>query len=43
MRKVLKGAHGSQEVWLALIILAMIAVLSILRPNFLSLQNMLDL
>src|SRR4051795_2468646 len=43
MRKVLKGAHGSQEVWLALIILAMIVVLSILRPNFLSLQNMLDL
>ena len=43
MLKLLRGSHVSQEVWLALIVVAMIVVLSILRPNFLSLQNGLDL
>lgn len=43
MRKVLRGSRVSQEAWLGLIVLAMAVVLSILRPNFLSLQNGLDL
>lgn len=43
MGKALRGLRASQEFWLALVILAMCVVLSVLRPNFLSLQNGLDL
>lgn len=43
MRKMLRGSRVSQEVWLGLIVLAMAITFSILRPNFLSLQNGLDL
>lgn len=43
MPKASRGLLGSQELWLGLVILAMCVALSILRPNFLSLQNGLDL
>lgn len=43
MRDALRRLGASQELWLGLVILAMCAVLSVLRPNFLSLQNGLDL
>ncbi len=41
--KRLRRLRASQELWLGLVILAMCVVLSVLRPNFLSLQNGLDL
>ena len=43
---MLKGARGfrqSQEFWLVMVTATLAVVLSILRPNFLSLQNLLDL
>src|ERR1700709_534262 len=43
MRAALRRLGVSQEIWLGLVILAMCVVLSVLRPNFLSLQNGLDL
>lgn len=43
MREALRRLGASQEIWLGLVILAMCVVLSVLRPNFLSLQNGLDL
>ena len=43
MPKASRGLLASQELWLGLVILAMCVVLSVLRPNFLSLQNGLDL
>ena len=43
MPKASRGLLASQELWLGLVILAMCIALSVLRPNFLSLQNGLDL
>lgn len=43
MHEVWQRLRRSQEVWLGLVVLAMAIALSILRPNFLSLQNGLDL
>ena len=43
MRDALRRLRASQELWLGLVILAMCVPLSVLRPNFLSLQNGLDL
>jgi simple sugar transport system permease protein/ribose transport system permease protein len=43
MHKAYQRFRSSQEFWLAVVIVALVVVLSILRPNFLSLQNILDL
>ena len=43
MRKASWGRRLPQELWLGLVIFGMVVVLSILRPNFLSMQNGLDL
>lgn len=43
MREKSRLARAPQELRLGLVILAMIVVLSLLRPNFLSLQNILEM
>jgi simple sugar transport system permease protein len=43
MREKSRWARAPQELRLGLVILAMIVVLSLLRPNFLSLQNILEM
>ncbi len=43
MSKSARGFRQSQEFWLVIVTATLVVVLSILRPNFLSLQNLLDL
>jgi simple sugar transport system permease protein len=43
MREALRRFRQAQEFWLALVIVLLVIVMSILRPNFLSLQNIFDL
>ncbi len=43
MLKAARGFRQSQEFWLVMVTATLVVVLSILRPNFLSLQNLLDL
>jgi len=43
MRDGLKKLHKKQEFWLSVFLGLFIVILSLLRPNFISLQNILDL
>ncbi|MFH6786856.1 MULTISPECIES: ABC transporter permease [Methylobacterium] len=43
MRKGPRRGRAPQELWLGLVILAMVVVLTALRPNFLSIQNILEM
>ncbi len=43
MRNASRGGRAPQELWLGLVVLGMVVVLTALRPNFLSVQNILEM
>ncbi|SEP07419.1 simple sugar transport system permease protein [Methylobacterium sp. ap11] len=43
MRNATRGGRAPQELWLGLVVLGMVVVLTALRPNFLSVQNILEM
>ncbi|BAQ48895.1 MULTISPECIES: ABC transporter permease [Methylobacterium] len=43
MRNATRGGRAPQELWLGLVVLGMVVVLTALRPNFLSVQNVLEM
>ncbi|QRE76088.1 ABC transporter permease [Methylobacterium aquaticum] len=43
MRNASRGGRAPQELWLGLVVLGMVVVLTALRPNFLSVQNVMEM